>query len=69
MQKPKIAPLVAFHATSTPLCAPCQTRSASIAAPRCDPTTCVTVLAISSPLDCTRAIFSPFRPMPGAREN
>ena len=34
MHAPKIAPLVTFHGTAMPLRAPCQTKSANIAAPR-----------------------------------
>jgi hypothetical protein len=57
MENPNIAPLVTFHATCVPLIAADHIISANAAAPRWEPTTCVIVLAISSPPVCFREFF------------
>ena len=52
MHEPKIQAETIFQPKSTPECTACQINKAIMAAPRCDPITCMTVLAISSPGVC-----------------
>ena len=52
IDEPNIAPLVTFQATCDPLATAAQTSKANAAAPKCEPTMCVIVFAISSPLVC-----------------
>ena len=52
MHEPKMQADTIFQPKSTPECTACQINKAIMAAPRCDPITWMTVLAISSPGVC-----------------
>ena len=51
---PNMEALTIFHGNATPELTACQISKATMAALRCDPTTWITVLAISSPVDWKR---------------
>ena len=64
MHEPKIQAETIFQPKSTPECTACQINKAIMAAPRCDPITWMTVLAISSPVVCgvPVAVITPQKP-------
>ena len=55
---PNMDALTIFQAKASPELTACQISRDTMATPRCDPTTWMTVLAISSPVDWKRCLYA-----------